>query len=82
MEDVGKEPEVRKINLQDLLFFVEKFDGNNTGVGHVVSSREQQENNARTNQLEQETLLDIIYDDGTAQQQRNQYEVGKADTGR
>ena len=28
MEDVDKEPEERKTTLQDLLFFVEKFDGN------------------------------------------------------
>ena len=83
MEDVDKEPEEWKTTLQDLLFFVEKFEGHNTGVGHDISSREQQENNARTNQKEQQAPQDVIYDKGTAQQQQqqNQSEVGKTDTG-
>ena len=52
MEDVDKEPEERKTILQDLLFFVEKFEGHITGVGYDINSRQQQENNARTNQQE------------------------------
>ena len=78
MEDLGKEPEERKTTLQDLLFFVEKFEGHNTGVGHDINSREQQENNARTNQQEQQAPQDVAHDNRTAQQQQNQYEVGKA----
>ena len=66
MEDVDKEPEERKTTLQDLLFFVEKFEGHNTGVGHI-NSRELQENNAQTNQQEQPKQQDVIYDNGTAQ---------------
>ena len=60
---------------------MEKFEGHNTGVGHDISSREQQENNARTNQLEQQAPQDVIYGNGTAQQQlqQSQYEVGKTD---
>ena len=82
MEDMDKEPEERKTTLQDLLFFVEKFEGHNTGVGHDINSREQQENNARTNQQEQQAPQDVIYDNGTAlkQLQENQYEVGTTDT--
>ena len=60
---------------------MEKFEGNNTGEGHDISSREQQENNARTNQQEQQAPQDVTYDIGTAQQQQNQYEAGKTDTG-
>ena len=41
MEDVDKEPEERKATLQDLLLFVEKFEGHNTCVGHDINSREQ-----------------------------------------
>ena len=39
--------------------------------------------NARTNQQEQQAPQDVIYDNGTAQQQlqQNQYEVGKINTG-
>ena len=82
MEDVDKEPEERKTTLQDLLFFAEKFEGHNTCVGDDINSREQQENNTRANQQEQQAPEDVIYDNGTAQQQlqENQYEVGKTDT--
>ena len=34
MGDVDKEPEEGWISLQDLLFFVARFEGHNTGVGH------------------------------------------------
>ena len=72
MEDVDKEPEERKTTLQNLLFFVEKFEGHKTGVGHDVNSWEQQQ-----------APQDVKYDNETVQQQQqqNQYEVGKTDTG-
>ena len=38
--------------MQDFLFFVEKFEGHNNDEGYDTSSREQQENNAQTNQQE------------------------------
>ena len=43
--------------------------------------REQQENNAWTNQQKQRAQHDVIYDNGAAQKQlkQNQYQVGKAD---
>ena len=41
--------------------FVEKFGGHNTGVGHDVNSREQQQNNAQTNHKEQQAPQDVIY---------------------
>ena len=50
IEDADKGPEKRKATLQDLLFFVEKFEGYDNGEGHDTNSREQQENTARTNQ--------------------------------
>ena len=83
MEIVDKEPEERQATLQDLLFFVEKFEGHNTGAGHDTSSREQQENNAQTNRQEHKAPQDVIYDNQTAQQQLQQThsEVGKTDTG-
>ena len=76
MEDVDKEPEERLRTLQDLLFFVEKFERHNTHVGYDINSREQQKNNARTNQQEQQSPQD---NSGTVQKQlqQNQYEVGK-----
>ena len=67
MEDVDKEPEERKTTMHYILFFVEKFEGNNTGVGHDINSRDQQEINTRTNQQEQ--------------QSQNHYEIGKTGTG-
>ena len=66
MKDVDKEPEERKITLQDLLFFVEKFEGHDTGVRHSINSRKKQENKAWTNQKEQQTPQDEIYDNGIA----------------
>ena len=66
MEDVGIRNLRSGKQLQDLLFFVEKFEGHNTGVGHI-NSRELQENNAQTNQQEQPKQQDVIYDNGTAQ---------------
>ena len=83
MEDVHNKTEERKTSLQDLLFSVEKFQGHNIAVGHDINSREQQENNARTNQQEQQAPKDVIYDNGTAQQhlKQNQYEVDRTDTG-
>ena len=62
MEDGHKEREERKTTLQDLLFFAEKVEGHNTGAGNDTNSREQQENNARTNQQEQQAPKDVIYD--------------------
>ena len=50
IEDADKGPEKRKATLQDLLFFVEKFEGYDNGEEHDTNSREQQENTARTNQ--------------------------------
>lgn len=55
MEEVDKELEERKTTMQYILFFVEKFEGNNTGVGHDINSRKQQEINTRTNQQEQQS---------------------------
>ena len=68
-EDMDEEPEVRKTTFekktqQDLLFSVEKFWGHNTGGGHNINCRKQQENNARINQKEQQTPKDVIYDNG------------------
>ena len=59
---------------------METFEGIITGVGLDINSREQQENNARTNQQEQEAPQDVIYDNRTAEQEQNQYKVSKADT--
>ena len=81
MEDVDKEPEEWKTTWQDLMFFVKNCEGNNTGAVHDINSREQQENNARTNQQEQQAPQHVKYDNGAAQQQQNQYEAGKTDTG-
>ena len=83
MEDVDKQPEERKTAFQNLPVFVENFKGHDNGKGHDTNSREQQENNARTNQQEQQKPQDVIYGNRTAQQQlqQNQYEVGKTDTG-
>ena len=38
--------------MQDFLLFVEKFEVHDNGEGYDISSREQQENNAQTNQQE------------------------------
>ena len=46
---MDKEPDERKATLQDLFFFVDKFEGHTTGVGYDLNYREEQENNARTN---------------------------------
>ena len=59
MEDVNKEPEERKKVLQNLLLFVEKFEGNNTGVGQDSNSREQQENNAQNSQQQSQFRQDV-----------------------
>ena len=75
MGDADKEPEEWKTTFHNLLFFVKMCEDNNTGVKHDISSREQQENNARTNHQEQKALQDVNYDNRTAQQQQNQYEV-------
>ena len=40
-------------NFARFAVFLEKFEGDNAGKGHDINSREQQENNARTNQQEQ-----------------------------
>ena len=81
MEDVNKVPEERKKVLHDLLLFVEKLEGNNTGVGQDSNSREQQKNNAQTSQQEPQVPQDVTQHSKTAQQQQNQYEIGKTDTG-
>ena len=73
MEEVDKEAKDQKTTLQDLL-----FEGSSTGVGPDISSSEQQKKNAWTNQQEQQAPQDVAYDNRTAQQQQNQYEVGKA----
>ena len=39
MDDVDKELEEQKTTLQDLRFFVKKFEGNNTGVGLAESMK-------------------------------------------
>ena len=39
MDDVDKELEEQKTTLQDLWFFVKKFEGSNTGVGLVESMK-------------------------------------------
>ena len=57
--------------MQDLLFFMEKFEGHNTGVGHDTNSRDLQEINAWANQQEQQAPEDAIYDNGTAQHSYN-----------
>ena len=56
---MDKAPEELKTILQDLLFFVETCEGNNTGVGHDNNLREQQENNAQTNHQEQQASQDV-----------------------
>ena len=57
-------------------------EGNNAGVRLDINSREQQENNTWINQQEQQAPQDLKYHDETAQQQqKNQYEVGRTDTG-
>ena len=78
MEDVDKQSEEQR----RLRRFVETFEGHYNGEWYDTNSWEQQENNARTNQQEQQTPQDVIYDNRTAQQQlqQNQYEVGKTDT--
>ena len=38
MEDVDKQPEEWKTALQDLLFFVEKFEGRDNVEGHDTNS--------------------------------------------
>ena len=80
---MNKQPEERKTALQDSMFSVEKFEGDDNGEGLDTNSMGEQENNARTNKQEKQTPQDVIYDKRTAQQQlqQNQYEVGKADTG-
>ena len=49
-EDVDKQSKERKTAFQDLLFFVEKFEGHDNGKGYDNNSREQQENDVWTNQ--------------------------------
>lgn len=80
---MNKQPEERKTALQDSMFSVEKFEGDDNGEGLDTNSMGEQENNARTNKQEKQTPQDVIYDKRTAQQQlqQNQYEVGKADRG-
>ena len=39
MDDVDKELEEQKTTLQDLRFFMKKFEGNNTGVGLAESMK-------------------------------------------
>ena len=64
-------------------FFVEKFEGPDNGEGYDTNSREQQENDSRTNQQEQQTPQDVIYGNQTAQKQlqHDQYEIDKTDAG-
>ena len=47
---------------------MEKFKGNNTGLGHGISSTKQHEKNAWTNQQEQQAQQDVTYNNGTDQQ--------------
>ena len=61
--------------MQDLLFFMEKFEGHNTGVGHDTNSRDQQEINTWTNQQEQQAPEDPIYDNRTAQHSYNRINI-------
>ena len=60
MGGADKEPEEWKTALHDLLFFVKMCEDNNTGVKHDISSREQQENNGRTNHQEQKAPQDVL----------------------
>ena len=82
MEDVDKQPEEWKTALQDLLFFVEKFEGRDNVEGHDTNSTQQQKNNARNNQQEEQTSQDVIHENqnSTTTVQQNQYKNGKTDT--